>query len=89
MNNSPHNVDNPLSIENTNFSDCLSRNLIENSRTMTAAEIKSEMQQRQAYITHRCDRLRTLRAETEELDREITHALAENEFLSLTLRDRE
>ena len=88
MNNSQRNVDNPLSIENTNFSDCLSRNLIEKSRTMTAAEIKSEMQQRNASIAHKSSRLRTLRAETEELDREITHALAENEFLRLTLKDR-
>jgi hypothetical protein len=79
MSNSPHNVDNPLSIEN----------LIEKSRMMTAAEIKSEMQQRNASIAHKSSRLRTLRTETEELDREITHALAENEFLRLTLRDRE
>ena len=79
MNNSQCNVDNPLSIEN----------LIEKSRTMTAAEIKSEMQQRNAYITHRCDRLRALREEVKKLDKEVTHALAEKEFLSLTLRDRE
>lgn len=83
MNNSQCNVDNPLSIEN------LIENLIEKSRTMTAAEIKSEMQQRNASIAHKSSRLRTLRAETDELDREITHALAENEFLRLTLRDRE
>ena len=79
MSNSQRNVDNPLSIEN----------LIEKSRTMTAAEIKSEMQKRNASIAHKSSRLRTLRAETDELDREITHALAENEFLRLTLRDRE
>ena len=78
MNNSQCNVDNSLSIEN----------LIEISTAMTDVQIKAKIQQHNASIAHKSSRLRALRAEISEIEREITHILAENELLRLTLKER-
>jgi regulator of replication initiation timing len=78
MNNSQYNIENTSS----------RRNLIENSTAMTDVQIKTAIQQHNASIAHKSSRLRVLRAEISEIEREITHILAENELLRLTLKER-